>query len=211
MTEAETAKIAELARECLVVEVDFVEMGCYRGDTSLVLAEILRENEKGLSARSDGGVDEPKTATPKQLWLYDSFEGLPAKAAEDESMIGEAFQEGVLAVSKREVKARFLRAGLKVPRIKKAWFSELVAEDLPERIAFAFLDGDLYESTRESLALVRPKMAKGGVIAVHDYMNEALPGVTKAVEEFVGRGGVRFAAVDLGVFWRYFGLNWRFF
>ena len=40
----ETEKILELARECLGVEGDFVEMGCYKGDTSLVLAELLHRD-----------------------------------------------------------------------------------------------------------------------------------------------------------------------
>ena len=92
---------------------------------------------------------------------------------------------GHLMVTKREVKARFLRAGLPVPIIKKAWFNELTEVDLPEKIAFAFLDGDLYESIKDSLKLVENKMSDGGVIIVHDYNNSALPGVAKAVDEWL--------------------------
>ena len=54
-----------------------------------------------------------------------------------------------------------------------------------ERISFAFLDGDFYESIRVSLELVAPRMDERGVIIVHDYHNEELPGVTRAVEEWV--------------------------
>ena len=91
-------------------------------------------------------------------------------------------------MTKREVKLRFLKAGLPVPVIKKAWFSDLTGEDLPEKIAFAFLDGDFYESIRDSLRLVVPRMSEGGVIVVHDYTNPALPGVKKAVDEWSGVG-----------------------
>ena len=167
VTEVETRKILEIARECLAVEGDYVELGCYRGDTSLLLAEVIREQKA------------------KKLWIYDSFEGLPEKGAEDESVVGENFVKGALAVSKREVKQRFLRSGLPVPRIVKGWFNELTEVDLPEKIAFAFLDGDLYESIRDSLRLVQDKMSRGGVILVHDYGNEALPGVAKAVDEWM--------------------------
>ena len=38
----ETTKILNLARECLLVDGDFVELGCYKGDTSLMFAEVLR-------------------------------------------------------------------------------------------------------------------------------------------------------------------------
>ena len=46
VSERETAQILELARECLMVEGDFVELGCYKGDTSLMLAEILKGSGK---------------------------------------------------------------------------------------------------------------------------------------------------------------------
>ena len=104
--------------------------------------------------------------------------------------MGVEFRKGVLAASKREVKSRFLRAELPVPKMVKGWFAELRSGDLPEKIAFAFLDGDLYESTKDCLRLVWPKMARGGVVALHDYNNAALPGVAKAVGEFFGDGKV---------------------
>ena len=164
VSEGETEKIIELAKEALGVEGDFVEMGCYKGDTSLVLAEIIQ-------------------GSGRRLFIYDSFEGLPEKSKEDESVLGDNFKGGELLVSKKEVKSRFLRAGLPVPVIKKGWFSELSGLDMPEKIAFAFLDGDFYESIRDSLKLVLPRMVPGGVLVVHDYTNPALPGVKRAVGE----------------------------
>lgn len=184
VSEKETAKILEVARGCLSVSGDFVEMGCYRGDTSILLAEVLQEEENDRQRKATGAGDGAwQGESRRKLWLYDSFEGLPEKGAEDISAAGEEFREGVLAVSKREVKARFLRSGLAVPRMVKRWFSELGPEDLPERIAFSFLDGDFYESTRDCLRLVGPKMVSGGAIVVHDFRNPALPGVEKAVLE----------------------------
>ncbi len=162
----ETSEILKIAQECLNTAGDFVELGCYEGDTSILLAEILK-------------------FTNKKLWIYDSFEGLPEKTNEDASEAGRNFQKGVLAVSKRDVKLRFLRSGLPVPIIKKAWFNELTDADLPPKIAFAFLDGDLYQSIKDSLKLVENKMTSGGVIIVHDYNNPELPGVTRAVDEWI--------------------------
>ena len=191
VSEKETEKILMLARECLNVEGDFVEFGCYKGDTSLMLAELLVENSVDKLGK-DGG----KLA--KKLWIYDSFEGLPEKTVLDESVMGIGFKGGELFVTKREVKERFLRAGLPVPVIKKAWFRDLTDEDVPGAIAFAFLDGDFYESIRDSLKLVASKMAEGGVLVVHDYTNPALPGVGKAVEEWRKQvGDVRFRLVLL--------------
>ena len=188
VSESETKKILELARKCLGVKGDFVEFGCYKGDTSLLLAELLVENNVKKSVdklgKSGGKVVEKSYdwGLRKKLWIYDSFEGLPDKSDADESVLGVDFKRGELIVTKREVKERFLRAGLPVPVIKKAWFADLKEGDLPERIAFAFLDGDFYESIRDSLRLVTPRMNNDGVIVVHDYSNPALPGVKKAVD-----------------------------
>ena len=178
VSEKETERILELAQECLDISGDFVEMGCYKGDTSLLLAEIVKASEK-------------------KLWIYDSFEGLPEKKEADESVMGVLFRGGELAVTKREVKQRFLRVNLPVPVIKKAWFSELVENDLPEQIAFAFLDGDFYESIKDSIKLVAPKMSDGGVMVVHDYTNPALPGVKRAVDEWMQKGTPQFEVVLL--------------
>ena len=178
VSEKETERILELAQECLDISGDFVEMGCYKGDTSLLLAEIVKASEK-------------------KLWIYDSFEGLPEKKEVGKSVMGVLFRGGELAVTKREVKQRFLRVNLPVPVIKKAWFSELVENDLPEQIAFAFLDGDFYESIKDSIKLVAPKMSDGGVMVVHDYTNPALPGVKRAVDEWMQKGTPQFEVVLL--------------
>ncbi|MDO4612086.1 MAG: TylF/MycF/NovP-related O-methyltransferase [Candidatus Saccharibacteria bacterium] len=173
VSDLETEKILAVARECLATEGDFVEFGCYKGDTGLLLAEV---------------VEKPVEKSGKRrLWLYDSFEGLPEKNEADFSELGTEFREGELFVTKREVKGRFLRAGLPVPVIKKAWFRDLTLEDVPEKIAFAFLDGDFYESILDSLRLVQDRVMIGGAIVVHDYNNLALPGVKKAVDEWLSR------------------------
>lgn len=50
---------------------------------------------------------------------------------------------------------------------------------------FAFLDGDYYESIKNSLKLIENKLANQSVIVVDYYSNEALPGAAKAVDEWL--------------------------
>lgn len=165
----ETAEILRLAEQTLGVAGDFVELGCYKGDTSLLLAKLLKSNH-----------------SEKRLWLYDSFAGLPAKTREDFSVAGDQFKAGELFVSKREVVEKFKRAGLRIPIIKKAFFEDLNPEtDLPPTISFAFCDGDLYGSIKTSLRLVSPRLDQRGIIIVHDYNNPELPGSSRAVDEFL--------------------------
>ena len=167
ITDKQTEIILKLLTECLNLEGDIVEFGCYEGDTSVKMGKLIKN---------------------KRLWLYDSFKGLPEKSDADFSSIGESFKAGELKASKSAVMKRFLHASLPKPVIKKAWFDELnPGQDLPEKIAFALLDGDYYESIKISLHLVTPKMTKEGIIIVHDYRNEALPGAAKAVDEFISK------------------------
>ena len=146
---------------------DIVEFGCYIGTTSLFIRRLLDER---------GG--------QQAFHVYDSFEGLPQKSREDESVAGISFQAGKLAVSKKQFIREFQKAKLHLPMVHKGWFSQLTAEDVPGQIAFAFLDGDFYGSIKSSLKLVLPRMSRGGTIVIDDYAREALPGVARAVREW---------------------------
>lgn len=210
VTPAETAEILRLAEQSLEIEGDFVELGCYRGDTSVLLGKLLQKPVEKLCKNHDKSV-ENLCKTPqnlcKNLWIYDSFAGLPDKTSEDNSGAGQNFQKGELLVSKREVVEKLRKHGLKIASrlnpgncssqttspdsnlstviVKKAWFDDLTLQDLPDTIAFAFLDGDLYESIRVSLKLVVPRLSEQGTIIVHDYNNPELPGSARAVDEFL--------------------------
>ena len=148
---------------------DVVEFGCYKGTTSLFLMRVLVE--AGEVAK-------------RKLWLYDSFAGLPAKSEADISGLGDEFKEGELAATKAEVIHNFVHANLPKPIIKKGWFSELAEADVPGRIAFAYFDGDYYESIKDSFRLCGNKLAPGATIVVDDYTNQRLPGVARAVDEW---------------------------
>jgi O-methyltransferase len=146
---------------------DVTEFGCHIGATSLFIQRML-----------------DALAPEKQFYAYDSFEGLPAKHHHDNSVAGDQFKPGELYVSKKQFLAEFHKAGLHAPHTVKGWFKELTPGQLPEQIAFAFLDGDFYESILDSLRLVWPRLSPRAVICIDDYHREALPGVDIAVAEF---------------------------
>ena len=147
---------------------DVVEFGCYKGTTSLFLQRMLQ-------------------GRTKRLHVYDSFAGLPEKTAADSSPIGYRFIKGELHATKTGFIQTFKRANLPLPVIHKGWFDELTRKDVPAQVAFAFLDGDYYESIAASLRLIEDALVPGAVIVVDDYMNEALPGAQKAVDEWLKR------------------------
>lgn len=161
---------------------DVVEFGCYIGTTSLFI-------RRALDLRHEH----------KTFHVYDSFAGLPEKSPEDTSGAGEQFKAGALSVSKKQFIHEFQKANLKLPVIHKGWFDELTADDVPETIAFAFLDGDFYGSIKSSLKLVLPRMSQGGTIIIDDYAREALPGAAKAVHELLPTTPVQ-TMHNLGIF-----------
>ena len=150
------------------VEGDVVEFGCYIGTTSIFIQRLL------LALKSD-----------KIFHVYDSFEGLPPKDDKDESVAGDQFRAGELAVSKKQFIQTFTKAGVPLPTIHKDLFREISQNDVPKSVAFAFLDGDFYGSIYDSLNLVLPNLSKGAVVIVDDYAREALPGAAKAVQELL--------------------------
>lgn len=148
------------------VHGDIVEFGCYVGTTSVHIQPLA-------------------LAAHKTFHVYDSFEGLPQKAAQDESPAGTDFIKGELSASKKTFITNFKKHNLPLPVIHKGWFSDLAARDLPGHISFAFLDGDFYESILDSLRLVWPRLDKSGLVLVHDYQRVTLPGVERAIRQFL--------------------------
>jgi O-methyltransferase len=147
---------------------DVVEFGCYLGTTSVYLAKVLMES-------SDN----------RQLYVYDSFSGLPDKTKQDTSPLGTQFKPGELLATKKQFMKNMIQARVTMPHIKKAWFSNLTYDDIPKKVAFAFLDGDYYSSIVDSLKLLDLNLLPGSTIVVDDYANAALPGVAKAVNEWL--------------------------
>lgn len=160
--------LGELEKVLPKLDGAIVEFGCYIGTTSLFIRRLL----------------DALKAT-REFHVYDSFEGLPSKTPQDESRAGDQFQAGELSISKKQFVQQFQKAGLRAPVIHKGWFGSLGNADVPEQIAFAFLDGDFYESIRDSLKLVLPRIQQGGIIIIDDYAREALPGAAKAAHDLL--------------------------
>lgn len=158
---------------------DIVEFGCYKGTTSLFLSRLM------LAYKVD---------RTKKLYLYDSFMGLPDKTLKDSSIAGCQFVSGELAAAKKDIIKNFAKSGLPRPNIKKAWFSELVGTDIPNQISFAFFDGDFYESIKDSFRACSDNFSPGSSIVVDDYDSEALPGASRATDEWVEQNGRRVAS-----------------
>ena len=166
--ERELAIILRELEKVLVADVegDVVEFGCYVGTTSVPMGQRLMTIDK-------------------RLFVYDSFEGLPEKAQEDQSPTGTQFVAGELSTTKKQLVKNFRRANVSLPTIVKGWFSDVTPAQVPDIISFAYLDGDYYHSVRDPLKLIWGRLSPGAIVLVDDYANEALPGAAKAVDEWL--------------------------
>lgn len=156
---------------CYGVPGDLVELGCYEGKSSVLIARVIEQ------------IDPTRT-----FHLYDSFEGLPKQRPEDNCT---RFQPGWFKTSKEAVIENFAKAGLRLPEIHVGWFEDTLPTALPERICFAYLDSDFYESILVSLEHVYPRMSKGAIGLIDDYCDPSvlagwneLPGVKSACDRF---------------------------
>lgn len=178
VTENEIKIILRELNKAHAILGDVVEFGCYVGTTSVFIAKEIEKTEK-------------------TLWLYDSFEGLPEKSKQDENSLGEVFKKGELYSSKKQLINNLKKANLKtIPKITKGWFCDLTKEQMPEKISFAFLDGDYYASILDPLKLIWDNLSSGAIIIVDDYGNQALPGAEKAVRQWCNNKGLKYKVED---------------
>ncbi|MBP2471865.1 O-methyltransferase [Crossiella equi] len=151
-----------------------VELGCNQGLTSVWLAQIIQD-----------------FAPERELHLFDSFEGLPELGEQDAYL-----RKGDCLASIDQVKENFATWDLPLPFVHAGWFEESLPGSCPERIAFAYLDGDFYQSIKTSLEYVYPRLAPGGIALVDDYCDldvnprawDGLPGVKQACDDYFGAG-----------------------
>lgn len=150
---------------------DVVEFGCYVGESSKYLRMMLDYY------RSD-----------KNLYVYDSFEGLPPLSKYEENT---GWRAGTLKTSEDILLSNFYNNGLRPPIVTKAWFKDIPDSNMPDRISFAFLDGDFYDSIYDSLKQVYSRLSRGSVVLFHDYERPDLPGVKAAILDFISHTNIK--------------------
>lgn len=194
--------VHELAVRVLVEDVpgDFVETGVWRGGTIAFLRAVL-------AAYDDDD---------RRVWACDSFQGLPEPDVERfpidhtlhlDSTPGsdDANLKVQLAVSAKQVRANIRRYGLLDRRIEflEGWFADTLPDAPIERISLLRLDGDLYQSTIESLTHLEPKVSPGGFIVVDDY--NGLEACRQAVTDYRRDHGIEDEIHEVdwtGAWWR---------
>jgi O-methyltransferase len=157
--------IHQLSQHSLHLEGDFAECGVYKGGSALLMADTLTN----------------ASVTDKQLWLFDTFAGMPAMADEDPSKavkhgtFGDTSLDGV-----REYLKEFPFAVFNPGLIPDTLYS---ARD--RSFAFVHVDVDLYKTHLECCEFFYPRMVKGGIMLFDDYGHYLFKASARsAVDEF---------------------------
>jgi hypothetical protein len=158
-----------------------VEAGVWRGGSMMAAAFALM-------ARGDGARD---------LYLYDTYEGMSEPGAEDVDVRGNAASEKLSASKKskaseiwayspvEDVRAALTSTGYDAARMHfvKGKVEDTIPDDAPDQIALLRLDTDWYESTRHELEHLFPRLISGGVLILDDYGH--WQGARRAVDEYL--------------------------
>jgi hypothetical protein len=158
----------------------FVECGVWRGGSSMAAAlTLIQEGDRS-----------------RDLFLFDTFEGMTAPTAADRSVDG-ASAAALLERSDRsediwcyadvsDVRANVLSTGYPESRLHfvKGPVERTVPAPLPS-IALLRLDTDWYESTKHELLHLFPLLQPGGILIVDDYGH--WQGARQAVDEYLAQ------------------------
>jgi len=136
-------------RSALDVPGDFVELGVYKGFYSGVLVDYLEF-----------------AGSSKQLYLVDSFAGLAeAWSDPDERDNINPFYDW--NGTYEQVLRRF--AAYDNVHVIKGIVPEVLAEGMPEQIAFLHLDLNAAKAERAAIELLGPRVVDGGIVLMDDY------------------------------------------
>ncbi len=141
---------------------DYAEFGSHGGTTfKLAYAEMRRHKRKRV------------------MWAFDSFQGLPEQESADDYHPG--WKRGKMTTSIADFQAICRRN--RIPdaayRIVAGYYEATIGKasdnpddgngELPTDVALAYVDCDLYSSTRTVLGFLMPRIKHGSIIAFDDY------------------------------------------
>jgi O-methyltransferase len=157
-----------------------VECGVWRGGSMMAVAHTL------ISLQMQN----------RELYLFDTFEGMTEPGQRDTAITGESASE-LLSISQKsdqasiwcyapleDVKQAVYGVGYQSEQIHfvKGKVEDTIPEYAPSHIALLRLDTDWYESTRHELIHLFPRIAPGGVIIIDDYGH--WQGARQAIDEY---------------------------
>lgn len=170
-----------------------VEAGVWRGGQAMAMGLMLK-----------------RLGSTRPIWLYDTFQGMPAPTEADVNVKGhtaseffdklargDGYSDWVFA-SRTDVERNLAATGYSHFRLIEGMVEDTLADprNVPETVAFLRLDTDWYESTRIELETLYPRVSDGGILVIDDY--GPWKGARKAVDEYFQGETILLQYVDRG-------------
>jgi len=169
------------------IDGDIVECGVWRGGSMMAVADTL----VGLGD------------TSKNLYLFDTFEGMAPPTDKDVDISGVSAEDLLKSTEKTEDDSVWCYAGLELVRSAvstigypdekihyvQGMVEQSIPEHAPEKIALLRLDTDWYESTKHEMEHLFPRLARGGILIIDDYGH--WQGARKAVDEYFAQHEIK--------------------
>ncbi len=154
---------------------DIVECGVWNGGSAALMAITDQNNSKAH----------------RNMWLFDSFEGLPPPNKNDKKYERNNYFKGWNKGSINKVKEAFQKLDLDTSKVKfkKGFFSESLknTDDIKE-IALLHIDSDWYDSVIIVLEKFYDKVSIGGIIIFDDF--NAWKGCNRAINDFFSKRSI---------------------
>lgn len=159
---------------------DIVECGVWKGGSSMMAAVTLRHLND----------------MDKDIFMYDTYEGMPTPGAMDVSFDDEPARfgyekhlrpdgiSGWCYSALEEVKHNMSLTGYPLNQIHfvKGKVEDTIPATMPGKIALLRLDTDWYQSTLHELDHLYPRLSIGGILIIDDYGH--WKGARKATDEY---------------------------
>jgi len=184
LSEPRLINLYKLAREIDILSVpgDIVECGVYNGGSAATIAATCL-----------------KSHLNRNIWLFDSFEGLPKPSDKDGIRAQSGFHEGWCLGDVSKVREIFSKLHIPESRVHivVGWFQDTFPSIQIQRIALLHIDADWYESVKLCLEKFYDNVCPGGFIILDDYGR--WEGCRRATDEFLIKHqlNVRLTQVDV--------------
>ena len=153
--------VAKLADQASHLRGELAECGVYMGGTALLICRVI-------------------VGRGKRLYLFDSFEGLPAGRPDEQQW----FEEGLFAIDTVDSVKQLLRDFDEFTEIRQGWIPKTFEGLEDMSYAFAHIDVDLYQSALDCCEHFYPRLVPGGMLLFDDYGFAAARGERDAVDTF---------------------------
>jgi hypothetical protein len=135
----------------------------------------------GLAVKQAGGA--------RTLWVFDTFDGLPAPSENDPDYDAALRFTGKCVGTLEQVQSLLDSLGLTEYILRPGLFKDTLRTTDTGQIAVLHIDGDWYESTKTCLEALWERVSPGGIVQIDDY--GTWEGCRKAVDEFLAQHDIR--------------------